>query len=168
MACNKQNTQYSTHFPRLNGGSRRNLWIGNRGSELGTFHGTGRKAYHFQFVIVFVCISFFCFSLFTPPLLPPPPLCCTNVILLHVARSPPSHSHSLCMSFAWQKSKKKWAKWAKWAASWRLGRINTKTKATTSDETIRYPLGNGQVDWSREVEKNPHQIKIFFWFVEQN
>lgn len=72
MACNKQNTQYSTHFPRLDGGSRRNLWIGNRGSELGTFHGTGRKAYHFQFVIVFVCISFFCFSLFTPPLLPPP------------------------------------------------------------------------------------------------
>lgn len=148
MACNKRNTQYSTHFPRLEGGT---CGSGNRtGNILGKLDAQ-RIIFNLS---LFSFAVFFCFSLFTLPLFPP--LC--TMILLHVARSPPSHSHSLCMSFAWQKSNKKWAKWA---ASWRLGRINTKTKATTSDETIRYPLGNGQLTGQGKYAKPSSNQNLF-------
>lgn len=157
MACNKRNTQYSTHFPRPEGGSGRNLWIGNWGSELGTIRGTRRTAYHFQFVIVFIFVFVWIFfSLLFALYAPLSPPCSGNMVLLHVARSPPSHS--LCMSFAWQKSKKKWTKWA---ASWRLGRNNTKTTATTSDKTIRYPLGTGQLTEQAKYEKSSSNQNLF-------
>lgn len=143
MACNKRNTKYSTHFSTLKTAG------GTGGSEPGTANyelptrGTGRKAYHFQFVIVFFFI--FCFRYIRAFSAPSPPgqswhprqllvwfwfcymlLVCRLRIRIRIRFA--CHLHD-------KRARTKWAKWAEWAASWRVGRINTKRRATTTSVT---------------------------------
>lgn len=154
MACNKRNTQYSTHFPRLEGGT---CGSGNRtGNILGKLDAQ-RIIFNlslFSFAVFFLFFSFY--APLVPPLVYHDTVTCCSFAAFAFAFA----LHVICMT-------KEQQKMSEMSCQLTTRANQYKNKSNNKWRDYQIPIREWAVDWSRQVCKTLIKSKSFFSFLKK-